>query len=151
MKHRPIVSSVFALVVVLATGCSSMQSATSSLSAFQQLGGTSNLTSIASGFVNSALKDPRLSGLMAGKSIDPAAASGKLSNQLCSMLGGGCKAPLTDSQIKAGASKVSPDQSKAISDNFTSALKNVVSDPSVQQLVVNTVGSKLPGIVGGLL
>jgi hypothetical protein len=128
-----------------------MGSATSAVSTFQKLGGSSNLTNIASGFVNSSLKDPRLSGLTAGKSVDAAAASGKVSNQLCSMLGGGCQAPMTDAQITSAASKITPDQSKAISENFGSALNSVVSDPTVRQLVTNTVGNKLPGIVGGLL
>jgi hypothetical protein len=150
MKHHLIIGGVMAFVAFV-TACTNMGSAASAVSAFEKLGGSSTVSSIAGGFVNSALKDPRLSGLIAGKSVDSTAASGKLSNQLCSMLGGGCQAPLTDSQITAGASKVSSNQSKAITDNFTSVLKSVVSDPSVRQLVTNAVGSKLPGIVGALL
>jgi len=128
-----------------------MGSAASAVSAYERLGGSSNLSSIASGFVNSSLKDPRLSGLTAGRTVDPTAATGKVSNQLCAMLGGGCQAPLTDSQLSAAASKVTPAQSKAISENFGSALNSTVSDSSVRDLVTKSVGSKLPGILGGVL
>lgn len=128
-----------------------MGSAASEMSAFEKLGGSSNMSSIASGFVNSSLKDPRLAGLTAGKTVDPTAASGKVSNQLCAMLGGGCQAPLTSSQVSAAASKVTPAQSQAISQNFGSALNNVVSDSSVRDLVTKTVGSQLPGVLGGVL
>jgi hypothetical protein len=151
MKQHVIISCAFALIAMAVSGCTSMGSASSALSAFEQLGGTGNLTKVASSFLGSTLKDPQLSGLTAGKSIDSAATTGKLTNQLCSLLGGGCQAPLTDSQVNAAASKVSPDQSKAISSNFESALKSVVSDPAVQKLVTSTVGSKLSGIVGALL
>jgi hypothetical protein len=151
MKQHLIVGCGIAVMMAALCGCSSMGSTVSAVSAFEKLGGSSNLTSIASGFVNSSLKDPRLSGLTAGKTIDATAATGKVSNQLCAMLGGGCQAPLTDSQLSAAASKVSPDQSKAISENFGSALNSVVSDPTVRELVTKTVGSKLPGVLGGLL
>ena len=151
MKQHVILSCAFALMAIGISGCKNMGAASSAVSAFEQLGGTSNLTKVASSFLGSTLKDPQLSGLTAGKSIDSAATTGKLTNQLCSLLGGGCQAPLTDSQVNAAASKVSPDQSKAISSNFASALKSVVSDPAVQKLVTSAVGSKLPGIVGALL
>jgi hypothetical protein len=123
----------------------------SAVNLVEKLGGTSNLTNIASGFVNSSLKDPKLSGLTAGKSTDAASLTGKVSNQLCALLNGGCTAPLTDSQISTAASKVTPDQSKAISSNFASALNTIVSDPTVRDLVTKSVGSKLPGVLAGLL
>jgi len=144
-------AGALALLAIVLGGCSSMGSAASAASAFEKLGGTQSVTNLASSLVGSSLKDPRLAGLTAGKNIDAASASGKVSNQLCSMLGGGCTAPLTDSQISAAASKITPDQSKAISDNFTSALKSVASDPAVQQLVTKSVGSKLPGVLGAIL
>jgi len=151
MKLHLVAGCALTVMAAALVGCSSMGSATSALSAYEKLGGSSNLTNIASGFVSSSLKDPRLHGLTAGRNIDSTAATSKVSNQLCSMLGGGCQAPLTDAQVSAAASKVSPDQSKAISDNFGSALNHVVSDPTVRDLVTKTVGSKLPGIVGGIL
>ena len=151
MKHYMTAACAFAALAVTLCGCSSMGSAASAVSAYEKLGGSSNLTSIASGLVNSSLKDPRLSGLTAGKNVDASAVSGKVSNQLCSMLGGGCSAPLTDSQLSTAASRVSPDQSKAISENFTSSLNRVVSDPKVRELVTNTVGSKVPSVLAGLL
>jgi len=154
MKHPSIVSctiSVMASVMALLSGCSSMGSAASAVSAYEKLGGSSNMSSIASGFVNSSLKDPQLSSLTAGKSVDPTSTTEKVSNQLCSLLGGGCKAPLSSSQLTEAASKVSPDQSKAISQHFASALNSVVSDPHVRELATKTVGSKLPGVLTGLL
>lgn len=151
MRQHVIVACAFAGMAAALSGCSSMGSAAKAVSAYEQLGGSSNLTKVASGFVGSSLKDPRLSELTAGKSIDATAATGKVSNQLCSLLGGGCQAPLTDSQLTAAASKVSPDQSKAISENFGSALNSVVSDPKVRDLVTKTVGSKLPGVFGAIL
>jgi len=151
MKQYVLLGGVAAVLVSGIAGCSGMGSATKALSAYEQLGGSQNLSSISSGFVNSSLKDPRLSALTAGKSIDPTAASGKVSNQLCSMLGGGCKAPMTDSQLSTAASKLTPSQSQAISENFSSSLKSIVSDPKVQQLVTSSLGSKLPGVLGGVL
>src|SRR5215469_14106748 len=144
MKQHVIVGGVAALLVTGLAGCSGMGSATKALSAYEQLGGSKNLSSISSGFVNSSLKDPRPSALTAGKSIDPTAASGKVSDQLCSMLGGGCTAPMTDSQLSTAASKLTPSQSQAITENFSSALHSVISDPKVQQLVTSSLGSKLP-------
>jgi hypothetical protein len=151
MKHYATAACLFVVVSVALFGCSSMGSAGSAMNVYEKLGGSKNLSSVASGFVNSSLKDPRLSALTGGKNIDASAVSGKVSNQLCSMLGGGCTAPMTDSQLTSAASKVNPDQSKAISDNFTSALNSVVSDPQVRELVTKTVGSKVPSVLAGLL
>jgi PBP1b-binding outer membrane lipoprotein LpoB len=151
MKRYLGASTLLAVLAALVTGCSSMGSVGSATSAFQKLGGSQSVSSLANGLVNSSLKDPRLSGLTAGKNIDATAASGKVSNQLCAMLGGGCSAPVSDSQMASAASKITPDQSKAISENFSSALKGVTSDPSVQQMVTKTVGSKLPGVLGSVL
>ena len=151
MKQYLLSGCLTAIAIVGLVGCSSMSSVGSAASLYSKLGGSSSVSSLASSFVGSSLKDPRLAGLTAGKSVDASAASGKVSDQLCSMLGGGCKAPLTDSQVTSAASKVSPEQSSAISDNFTSELNKLVSDPSVRQLVTSTVGSKLPGILGAVL
>jgi PBP1b-binding outer membrane lipoprotein LpoB len=151
MKQYVVVGSVAALLAAALAACSGMGSATKGLSAYQQLGGSQSLSSISSGFVNSSLKDPRLSALTAGRSIDPTAASSRVSSQLCSMLGGGCKAPMSDSQLSAAASKLTPAQSQAISENFSSSLNSVVGDPKVQQLVTSSLGSKLPGVLGGAL
>jgi truncated hemoglobin YjbI len=142
-----------AVAVLLATsiaGCSNMGSMGSAVSAFEQLGGMSSVNKLASGFVNSALKDPRLSGLTAGKTVDAVASTAKVSDQLCAILGGGCKAPLTDEQLSSVANKLSPDQRKALSDNFSSTLNSLASNPAVRETVSKAVGSKLGGL-GGLL
>ncbi len=138
-------------VVVLASGlaaCSSAPSMSSAASAFDQLGGMSSVNKLASGMVNSSLKDPRLSGLTAGRSIDAAASSAKVSDQLCAILGGGCKAPLSNDQLSAAANKLSPDQAKALSDNFTSTLNSLSSNPAVRDTVTKAIGSKLGGLAG---
>ena len=134
----------------LMAACSSMPSMGTAASAFEQLGGMSTVNKLASGFVNSSLKDPRLSGLTAGRTVDVAAASTKVSDQLCSILGGGCKAPLSDAQLSSAASKLSPDQTKALSENFSSTLNTLASNPAVREAVTKAVGSKLGGL-GGLL
>ena len=118
---------------------------------FEMLGGAKGVASLASNFVSASIRDPRLSALVSGKKIDPAATSIKVSDQLCAILGGSCKAPLTDTQLASATSKVTPDQSKAIWDNFNSALSKVVSDPMVRELVTKAVGSKIPGVLAGLL
>jgi hypothetical protein len=128
-----------------------MGSVASAGSVYEKIGGSKNVSSIASDLVNSSLKDPRLSGLTAGRTIDSSAASTKISGQLCAMLGGGCKAPMTDSQMASASAKISTDQSQAISDNFTSSLNKVVSDPATRSLVSKTMGSKLSGLLGGAL
>jgi hypothetical protein len=120
----------------------------SAASAFDQLGGMSSVNKLASGMVNSSLKDPRLSGLTAGRSIDAAASSAKVSDQLCAILGGGCKAPLSNDQLSAAANKLSPDQAKALSDNFTSTLNSLSSNPAVRDTVTKAIGSKLGGLAG---
>ena len=139
---------IVAVAIFSLAACSSMGSSASS--AYQMLGGTKGVESLASNFLTSSLKDPSLSGLTSAKTFDSATATNKLSDQLCSSLGGGCKAPLTDQQISSAAGKLTPAQSNAITNNFGSALGKVTSDPTVRELVNKTVGSKVPGILASL-
>jgi truncated hemoglobin YjbI len=151
MRMHTLGCTAAALVVAgLLGACSSAPSMGTAASAFDQLGGMSSVNKLASGFVNTTLKDPRLSALTAGRNVDTAAASAKVSDQLCSMLGGGCKAPLTDAQLSSAASKLSPDQANAISSNFSSTLNSLSSNPAVREAVTKAVGSKLGGL-GSLL
>ena len=116
---------------------------------FQLLGGTDTVKKLAGDFLQSAAKDPRLSGLL-GKA-DTSAMAPKLSDQMCSMLGGDCKAPLTDQQIAAGSSKLDANQTKVLGDNFSSSLSSVTSNPLVKEGVSKAIAPKLGGIVGALL
>lgn len=141
-------TAAVALFAASVAACSSMPSMSTAASAFDQLGGMNSVNKLASGFVNSSLKDPRLSGLTAGRTVDTAAASTKVSDQLCAILGGGCKAPFTDTQLSSAASKLSPDQAKALNDNFTSTLNSLASNPAVRDAVTKTVGSRLGGLAG---
>jgi len=118
---------------------------------FDKFGGSQNVTSMANDLVHKTISDPRLAGLTGGRNIDPVASSGQVSNQLCSMLGGGCKAPLSESQVASAASKVSPAQSQAISENFQSTLSRYASNSKVRDSVTKAVGNKMPGVLGGLL
>jgi hypothetical protein len=139
-------AAAVALIAAFVAACSSMPSMSTAASAFDQLGGMSSVNKLASGFVNSSLKDPRLSGLTAGRTVDAAAASTKVSDQLCSILGGACKAPLTDGQLSSAASRLSPDQAKALNDNFSSTLNSLASNPAVRDAVTKAVGSKVGGL-----
>jgi len=150
-QWRTFIAAIGLAFATVLAGCSSMGSMGSmGSSAFEMLGGMSGVSKLAGGWVDSAMKDPRLSALTAGKSGNTAASTAKVADQLCSMLGGGCKAPLTDSQLSTAAGKLSPDQSKALSETFNSALSSVTSNPAVRDTVTKTLGSKLGGF-GGLL
>jgi len=151
MTQKLLIVSAATLLTLALAGCSSMGSASTAASAYQMLGGSQTVSNLSSGFLGSVLKDPQLASLTSGKNINSSAVSSKMSDQLCSMLGGGCTAPLTDAQINTAASKLSPAQSQAISNNFTSALHSVTSNPEVQNLVTKAVGPKIGGIVTALL
>jgi hypothetical protein len=116
---------------------------------FQMMGGMDTVKKLAGDFLQSSAKDPRLSGLL-GKA-DTSAIAPKLSDQMCSMLGGGCKAPLNDQQIAAGSSKLDANQTKALGENFSSSLGSVTSNPLVKEEMTKLIAPKLGGIVGGLL
>jgi hypothetical protein len=142
---RTVAGILFATTLV---ACSTTGSMSSAVSAFDQLGGMSSVNKLASGLVSSSLKDPRLSGLTAGKNIDATASTAKVSDQLCAILGGGCKAPLSNDQLSAAANKLSPDQTKALSDNFGSTLNSLTSNPAVRDTVTKAIGSRLGGLAG---
>jgi hypothetical protein len=116
---------------------------------FQMMGGMDTVKKLSGNFLESAVKDPRLAGVM-GK-LDPGAASPKLADQMCAMLGGKCKAPLTDQQIAAGSSKLDASQVSALGEHFGSSLNSVTSNPLVKEGVSKAIAPKLGGIVGALL
>ena len=118
-------------------------------SVFQMMGGMDAVSKLASGLLQSAASDPRLAGVV-GK-MDMKAASPTLANQMCALLGGGCKAPLTDQQMTVGASKLNATQTKAVSENFSSVLGNVITNPLAKEGVSKAIGPKLGGIMGALL
>jgi hypothetical protein len=82
---------------------------------------------------------------------DTGALAPKLADQMCSMLGGKCKAPLTDQQIAAGAQKFDASQTEALGKNFSSALNTVTGNPLVMEGASKVIGPKLGGIVGALI
>jgi hypothetical protein len=114
-----------------------------------QMGGMGSMSSLAGNFLKSSASDSRLSGLMSPS--DVGTMQPKLESQLCSMLGGGCAAPLTEDQIQAGASKLTPTQADAVKDNFGSSLGGMNLSSSVQGAVQKAIAPKLPGIIGALL
>lgn len=135
--------------LAIAILCVSQCNAQTIGSLFQMMGGMDTVSKLASGLLQSSASDPRLAGVM-GK-MNAGAASPKLANQMCSILGGGCKAPLTDQQTAAGASKLDASQTKALSENFSSVLGNLISNPLVKEGVSKAIGPKLGGIIGALL
>ena len=118
-------------------------------SVFEMMGGMDPVSKLAGDLLKSSASDPRLAGLL-GK-LNASAATPKLADQMCAMLGGGCKAPLTDQQITAGAKKFDGSQTKALGDHLNSALSAVSSNPLVREAVSKAVGPKLGGIVGALI
>ena len=118
-------------------------------SVFEMLGGMDTVSKLAGSLLKSSASDPRLAGVL-GK-LNTSAATPKLADQMCAMLGGGCKAPLTDQQIAAGASKLDGTQTKALGDHLSSALSAVSSNPLVREAVTKAIGPKLGGIVGALI
>jgi hypothetical protein len=67
------------------------------------------------------------------------------------MLGGGCKAPFTDNQIADGEKRLDDTRKTALTDNFSSSLGSLASNPLVKEGVKSVVGPKVGGIVGALL
>ena len=118
-------------------------------SVFQMMGGMDSVKKLSTNLLQSAVKDPRLTGLL-GK-VDTNTASPKLADQMCSMLGGGCNAPLTEQQIAAGSSKLDSTQTEALGQNFSSALSSVSSNPLVKEGISKAIAPKLGGIVGALI
>jgi hypothetical protein len=137
------------MVVAFGVGLSCETTAQTMGSLFQLMGGTETVTKLSSTLLQSAAKDPRLVGVL-GK-LDTSAMAPKLADQMCSMLGGGCKAPLTDQQIASGSSKLDASQTKALGDNFSSSLKSVTDNPLVREGVSKAIAPKLGGIVGALI
>ena len=118
-------------------------------SLFQMMGGMDTVKKLSSNVVQSAAKDPRLAGAL--DKADTNAMSPKLADQMCSMLGGSCKPPLSDQQIAAGSSKLDASQTKALGDHFGSALNTVTGNPLVKEGVSKAMAPKLGGIVGALI
>ena len=138
-----------AVAMLSAALCVSQSSGQTIAGLFQSIGGMDTVTKLASGLLQSSASDPRLAGVM-GK-LDAGSISPKLADQICSMLGGGCKAPLTNQQIATGASKLDASQTKALSDNFSSTLGKVTTNPLVKDGVSKAIRPKLGGIVGALI
>jgi len=137
-------------VLVLSTGLGTGAARAQGLGeVFEMIGGMDTVSKLSGTLLKSAASDPRLSGLL-GK-MNTSTASPKLADQMCAILGGGCKAPLTDQQVTAGAQKLNPSQSKALSENFNSALNAVSSNPLVKEAMIKAIGPKLGGIVGALI
>src|SRR5688572_31972110 len=103
------IAGAFALMLSF-NASSGIESLTSAVNLYQQLGGASTVNKLAGSLLGSAKKDSRLSGLM-GK-VDTTAATPKVSDQLCATLGGGCKAPYTDEQIDRKSTRLNSSHSQ---------------------------------------
>jgi len=137
-------------LVIIGVGLGVGQSMAQTLgSLFQMIGGTDTVRKLSTNLLQSSTSDPRLAGVL-GK-VDTSAVAPKLADQMCSMLGGSCKAPLTDQQIAAGSSKLDASQTKALGDHFGSALNAITDNPLVKEGVSKAIAPKLGGIVGALI
>ena len=142
-------AGISALVLAF-SGCSGgMSSMGTATSLYEQLGGKEAISKLANNLVSSSIKDPRLSGLLGN--VNATTASSKVSDQMCSALGGGCQAPYSDQQLTSAANRLTPEQKSAVSDNFSSSLNSVTSNPAVREAVTKALGSKMGGIVGAVL
>jgi len=151
MNIKGIVHSLLgsALIIGLA-GCGSGAASTKgAMSLFDQLGGMDQIKSLSTSFVNNMASDSRTSKMVT--SADKSSLTSKLSNQLCALTGGGCAAPLTDSQIAEGAKRVDPATTSAVNDSFSKAVSSLSSSPLVKETLTKAVGPKLGGIVGALM
>jgi hypothetical protein len=135
--------------IVLGCGGSSGVAGMAAPGLMGQVGGMDSVSKLAGSFLESSAGDSRLSGLLGGGKTD--AMKPKLSNQLCSILGGGCEAPVSESEIAKGAEKLTPTQADAVKENFGSSLGGMNLSSSVQSAVSKAVAPKLPGIIGALL
>jgi truncated hemoglobin YjbI len=145
-------SIVAALVAVSAltwglAGCSSMNAAPTQ-SLYQQLGGMDSINKLASSMISSSAKDPRLSSMFAN--VDTGRASTALASQLCASLGGACQAPYSDRNVASAADRLSADEKTAVSENFSSSLNSVTSDPALREAVTKSLSSKLQGTLASL-
>ena len=148
MKRQ--IPSKWLAMMIIGVGLAVGQSTAQTLgNLFQLMGGTDTVTKLSSNLLQSAANDPRLAGAL-GK-VDTSTVAPKLADQMCSMLGGGCKAPLSDQQIAAGSGKLDASQTKALGEHFGSALNAVTSNPLVKEGVSKAIAPKLGGIVGGLI
>ena len=82
-----------------------------------EMGGMGSMSKLAGSFLQTSAADSRLSGLMNADDAD--AMQPKLSNQFCSMLGGGCAAPLSEDQIAKGAEKARAVAAETLAQAYT--------------------------------
>jgi hemoglobin len=128
-------------------GCASTGSSATSL--FNQLGGMDQIRSLSSAFVDNAARDGRTSNLLSNANLG--SLKTKVSDQLCAMSGGSCKAPLTGAQITEAGKKVDAGTSSALTDSLRKALDAVRANPAVKESTTKLLGPQLGGIVAGLL
>lgn len=142
----------WASIVVLVTGlngCAAIATLNTAMSIYDMLGGSSVLSGLANNILTASMSDPRLSSMLS--TINPGTATPQITNQLCSILGGGCVAPFTQQQVAAGAARLTPEQQSAVSDNLGNAMNAITSNTMVRNAVINSLGSQVSGILGALL
>jgi hypothetical protein len=147
MTVRMIAGCFVALTLVVGVGGCASMGGTSGL--LDQLGGSSTLKALTDSFVNNAASDPRSGKLLSGANLG--SLKTKVSDQFCSMLGGGCKAPLNTAQITEAGRNVDAPTSAGLKDSLMKALDSVTASAPVKDGVTSLLGPQLGGIVAGLL
>jgi hemoglobin len=137
------------VVLALLTGLGGCATASKATSLFEQLGGMDTVRSLSDAFVNNVANDSRTGNMLANTNVG--SLKTKMSDQLCALAGGGCRAPLTGSQITDAAKKVNAGTSSALLDNFNKALNTIKATPGAKESIAKLVGPQLGGIVAGLL
>ena len=143
-------NSLASLASSLALGCSGSSGLAdvAAQSLMGQMGGMDSMSNLAGSILESSLGDIRLSSL-ADSNVEQM--TPELSNQLCSMLGGGCAAPLSEEEIAQGAEKLTPAQADAVKQNLGTSLGGMNLSSTLQGAVSKALAPKLPGIIGALL
>jgi hypothetical protein len=158
MVRTPLLALALALNLACSgTGGSSIGSVVADVAAqnlWGQIGGADATSSLARNYLTSLAEDGRVSGLVGDTLSDSGSRDAiqlKLSDQLCSMLGGGCAPSLTEEQIAKGAERLTPEQTQAVDDNLGRSLSETGLSSTLQDAVSKAIAPKLPGIVGALL
>jgi hemoglobin len=118
-------------------------------SLYSAVGGDKAVAQISNDMLVTAASDSRLKPLLGN--TDVKALAPKVTEQICAILGGDCKAPLSSQQIADGAKKLDASQTSALTEAFNGALSKSGSNSTTQGLVSKAVGPQLGGIIGGLL
>jgi hemoglobin len=118
-------------------------------SLYSMVGGDKAVAQISNDMLVTAASDSRLKPLLGNTDVKTLAP--QVTEQVCAILGGDCKPPLSSQQVADGAKKLDATQTSALTEAFNGALSKSGANSATQGLVSKAVGPKIGGIIGGLL